>query len=118
MTRCEMYRSERLKGKTYQEVADTFGVSKQCVWEACNCDPKSRRKDVTSKCIYPNLRKWMCENGVKYSELTQMINSLSDVEVDYRKVRDVLTGRRKAANLNFSCLTKITGLSSGELFQQ
>lgn len=57
----------RLDGCTYQEIADKYGVSRQCVQQSI-ADFMGRKRTVKKssleKCIYPNIRAWMLDSGV------------------------------------------------------
>lgn len=68
--RAELYRSERAKGLTYQQIADKYGVSHQRVAQVC-CRQKDGnfRPFSEERCIYVNLRNWLNENKVSLSEL-------------------------------------------------
>lgn len=63
----EMYRM-RLEGKSYQAIADRFGVSRQYVYQLFGQKYKSepyRNVDVQ----YTGLRKWMNESNYSVAKL-------------------------------------------------
>ena len=55
----QLYVAERKKGKTYQEIADQFGVTRQCVHAACTTIHKPRKPYGDIPCVYPVLRNWL-----------------------------------------------------------
>ena len=50
----------RLDGSTFQEIADEFGVSRQCIQQTLSDETTGHKK--VAKCIYPGIEKWMREN--------------------------------------------------------
>lgn len=59
----------RLDGETYQEIADKFGVTRQYIHQMLGGDRRSKVALNDRGFIYPNLMKWMIENGVPIYEL-------------------------------------------------
>lgn len=83
----------RLDGCTYQEIADKYGVSRQCVYQAIvnftRRESSTRvRKSPFDRCIYPNLRQWMYENKITLVKLNRIIGkSLTNTERTSQKMR-------------------------------
>lgn len=68
----------RLDGCTFQAIADEFGVTRQYVQQTiADATGKVRavRKSPLDSCIYPNLKKWMIDNGISLIRLSIMCGS-------------------------------------------
>lgn len=66
----------RLDGCTYQEIADKYGLTRQCVQQAiADFTGKERvpKSFDRTGIIYPNMLKWMDENGITLAELSRII---------------------------------------------
>lgn len=75
-SRAELYRSERAKGKTYQEIAEMYGVTHQRVAQVCCRQKDSQFRPFTKeRCIYVNLRNYLNENRISLSELIRRCNN-------------------------------------------
>ena len=58
----------RLEGSTLQEIADTFGVSKQYIYQIIPYVNRSSCNKSCS-CIYPNIQKWRKKNKVSMDSM-------------------------------------------------
>lgn len=117
MKKFEIYRAEREKGKTYRQIADEYGVSKQVIAQACGKRQVSRfRFWNESRCIYPNVRKWLNENQVGSAELVRRMgwHCYSD---NYARVGRWLSGKTNPSKENIDKLLSITGLSYEKFFE-
>ena len=62
------------EGKTYEEIGNKFGITKQRVYSYLG-----KRKDCLfrtikpEQCIYKGIRNWMNENRISFSELPRLI---------------------------------------------
>lgn len=69
----------RLDGYTLQQVADEYGVTKQCIQQKLSAITKnytSRQGEVRKideKIIYPNLAKWIFDNGYSVSSFAKYL---------------------------------------------
>lgn len=81
----------RLDGCTYQEKADKYRITRQCVQQTiANFTGKERivKKSTLDRCIYPNLRQWMYKNEITLVKLTGIIGkSLTNTERTSQKIR-------------------------------
>lgn len=81
----------RIDGCTYQEIADKFGITRQCVHQSiANFTRKEDcvRKSPIDRCIYPNLSKWMYENKINLVRLNKIIGrSLTNTKRTSQKMR-------------------------------
>lgn len=85
----------RLGGCTYQEIADKYGITRQCVQQSiANFAGKERtvRQSSLDRCIYPNIRKWMLDNDISMIKLSK-ICGLTDAHIG--TVRTKLNGERE-----------------------
>lgn len=85
----------RLDGCTYQEIAERYGVTRQCVQQSISSfmgKERSVRKSSLDKCIYPNIRKWMIDNDIAMVKLLK-ICGLSETNTNVIKMK--LCGERE-----------------------
>lgn len=63
----------RLDGYTLQQIADEYGVTKQCIQQKLSSITKNHTirkglvRKIDEKIIYPNLAKWIFDNGYSVS---------------------------------------------------
>lgn len=109
----------RKNGSTYQEIANTFHLSKQRVCQIIGGSLKSHFKEISSEdCIYPNLRKWMNDNRITKAGLCRRIYGHGHA-VCQGYVADFLRGRKP--NTTKGTIDKYliaTGLTYEELFER
>ena len=117
MKKFEVYRAEKAAGLTYQEIADKYGVSKQCVAQACNLYGYSKFTPITAeKCIYVHLREWMNKNRIKRSRLMYMMG-LEPICNNYATFNNHITGKTEPKKGFIDRLIKVTGLPYEMLFK-
>lgn len=118
MSKAELYRAEREKGKTYRQIAEEFGVSYQRVAEACSGAGMQCFCPYTEKrCIYPHLRRWLNDNRVGLSEFVERMGYVSCSRTNDR-VRDCLRGRYYPTKKMIDKMIAVTGLTYEELFKE
>ena len=107
MRKRDIYNAERAQGKTYQEIADMFGVTRQTVHRCVNYISHERPGDR-----WPRLRLWMEQNGINNKELAKLVGVSSSTMSEWRRGihEPSTTGKRK--------LLLVTGLSAEELFAE
>lgn len=114
--KCAKYREERQNGLTFQEIADKYGVSRQCVAQACSgLTKKHFRYHKEDRFAYPNLCKWMNDNRVSTSELLQMMG-LEPVANNHERIRAVCCGKLEPRKHTIDKLLSVTGTSYEWLF--
>lgn len=63
-----------LDGMTYQEVADHFGVTKQCIHQKfrgiVSRDTTANSKSIKNS-VHPNLASWIVENGLSVMQFAK-----------------------------------------------
>lgn len=114
----KLYREERKKGLTYQQIADKYGVSRQTIGCACRVYNPNKFRYVTAKgCIYVNLREWMNKNKVGTTELTRRLG-YECAGQNLERVRWTLRGTYQPRKPYIDKLIEITGLTYEKLFEE
>lgn len=106
----------RLDGYSFQEIADKYGVSRQCIHQKLSViagSAKPRPKGIDEKVIYPNLAKWISENRMKKYELSKLLG-LSDKSTKSLSMK--LYGERDFSMTEIKKLLEITGQTFEHLF--
>ena len=106
----------RLDGCTYQEIADKYGVTRQCVQQSiANFTGKERtaRKSSLDRCIYPNIRKWMLDNNISMIKLSKMCGL---AETHIGAVRTKLNGEREFKISEIKAILKESGKTFEYMF--
>lgn len=104
----------RLDGETYQEIADKFGVTRQYIHQMLGGDRRSKVALNDRGFIYPNLMKWMIENGVPIYELYKKMGYKSS---DCSKIYQRLRGESRFTISDIRKILEITKLSFEECFE-
>lgn len=112
-----MYRADREKGLTYQAIADKYGVSRQAVQQVCakNCDAKFRGWD-SSKCVYPNVRKWLNDNRITMSEFIRRME-LETEATTHMRFGAYFRGMANPMKQTIDKLLCVTGLTYEQFFE-
>lgn len=103
----------RIDGHTYQEIADKLGVTRQCIHQMLGADRRSKVALNDKGFIYPNLMKWMIENGVPIYDLYKKMGYTSS---DSSKVYKRLRGDIRFTICDIRKILEITGMSFEECF--
>ena len=114
--RTDLYRAEREKGLTYQQIADKHGVSKQCVAQACGRQ-KTYYYRYNNRCVYPVLRQWLNDNKISIRELLNRMGLTSSPE-NYDSIGDKLRGDTELKKSDIDKLIQITGITYEKLFKE
>lgn len=101
----------KLRGLTYQEIADKYGISKQRVYSILN-NEITNRKFNSDDWVYKGLRSWMLENHINSEELGKIIN------VTGTHVRRKLYGKTDFRLKEIVAIIKKSGLTFEQLFLQ
>ena len=62
----------RLDGCTYQEIAERYGGTRQCVQQSISSfmgKERSVRKSSLDRCVYPNIKAWMLDNNISITSV-------------------------------------------------
>lgn len=115
--RCAIYRAERKKGRTYQDIANEYGVSRQMVCQACLPFESLRFRVVKpEECIYVNIRNWLNQNRIVRAKLLAMLD-LEPMSESYYRIKMILRGKSEPKKSLIDNLMKLTGLSYEKLFE-
>lgn len=110
-------RELKKQGKTYQEIGNILGISRQRVhYLIGNKNEFLFKKILPNKCIYVGLRKWMNENKVCFSELTRQIYGHSNPN-NQALVKKRISGKTTFHKPFIDSILKITGLTYEEAFK-
>lgn len=109
---------DRVSGMTLQQVAEKHGITRQYV-SAITCRLGTGHFQLVSatRCVYPNLRRWMNEHRVGVTELACMVGK-SMVANDIDKLRRVLRGETQPRKSLIDKLLSITGMTYEKLFAE
>lgn len=114
-SRADLYRADREKGMTYQQIADKYGVSRQAVGQVCGKWNPHNFKVVTGKCVYPNLRKWQNDNKVSQKELVRRMG-LTAYAGTCTQISAYTTGLTDPPKYIIDKMIEVTGLPYEVLF--
>lgn len=112
----DLYRQERENGFTYKEIAEKYGITYQCVAQACGKQsiPHFRYNET---CIFPALRDWMNDNKCNASEILRKMG-LTHHGSNYCRMTNLLTGRVELKKKEIDFFLKLTGMTYEELFRE
>ena len=107
----------REQGLTYQQIADTLGVSRQYVGAVCvSSTPRSFQYVSEKGCIYPNLREWMNENKISRAELVRRMGLLNSPSHYSTLLGIYMRGQADPPKWFIDKLLKATGMTYEKLF--
>lgn len=113
-----IYREERDKGLSYQQIADKYGVTRQNVGIACGkANPNLFQFHPEKRVVFPNLRKWMNDNKISTSELTRRLG-LEASSANMSRVRLILRGGGNPRRTTINKLMEVTGMTYDVLFAE
>ena len=108
----------REQGKTYKEIAEILGISRQAVAQSLGKFQPARHLHITEKqCKYKGVRRWMNENKMTYREMTRRLGYKPNAE-QVARVRNRLNGR---TIIDKDCIDKIlelTGMDYATAFSE
>ena len=111
------YATDRRNGKTYQQIADENGVSKQAVQNLMQNHGYTGFKFFGKKhCIYPNLRKWLNDTKTSRKALAGLLGLAPTANINL--ISGYLTGKFYPAKPRIDRLIEITGLTYEQLFSE
>lgn len=110
----------RLDGHALNEIAEKYGVSKQCVQQHLSAlagNKKPRPKSVDEKIIYPNLAKWIAEKRIARYKLSHMLG-LSMNNTVTTTINKRLYGQVDFSMTEIKKLLEITGQTFEYMFAE
>ena len=106
----------RLDGYSFQEIADKFGVTRQCIQQKLSVisgQKEARPKKIDEKIIYPNLAKWIFENQISKISLSETLGMKSKCTTS---IKMKLHGERDFSMSEIKKLIELTGQTFEYLF--
>jgi transcriptional regulator with XRE-family HTH domain len=115
--KADLYMAERAKGKTYREIAEQYGVTRQAIADACGKYEEGKFKPWTEeRCIYPNLRKWLNENKVSMKEFIRRAGNIPGGNTD-SLFRNYFKGKNEPRKGVIDKMLEVTGLTYEQLWE-
>ncbi len=114
------YEMDKMKqeGKTYQQIADKFGVSKQRVYHILGKLGRRYFKAIEEKVVaYKGIRDWLNENKISFSEFCRLIYGYYCPEL-YQRTKGYLSKTHQIKIDIIKKILDITGLTFEEAFKE
>lgn len=102
--------SMRLNGSSLQEIADKFGVSRQCIFQIVPTGTSYRLSNNYESCIYPNIRRFLIENRYSYHRFADLC------AVSLTCMHNALIGRVSPHKSTIDKILEVTGMTYEEAF--
>ena len=107
----------RDSGKTYQEIAAHFNLSKQRIYQMIGSNnPQFFRYVKPTNCVYKGIRKWMNDNKISIAELTRKLYE-NYSPVNFARVCNRLNGSTDISKKHIDKILSITGLTYEVAFE-
>lgn len=102
----------RLNGKSFQEIADQFGVSRQRIHQILNgaCERAPRRNLDTI--IYPAIKNYMKENRLSFSGISRLCG------INLWPIINGLCGKNDISKHIIDAILDVTGMTYEEAFKK
>lgn len=103
------------KNMTYQQIANTMGISRAYVGQLLSGSQKTNFRVIKGETIpYPRLVDWLNENQTSFSELTRLLGYGSNYQNCERVKKRISTGTLRKNDIDK--LLEITGMDYEDLF--
>lgn len=102
--------SMRLDGKTLQEIADHFCVSRQRIHQLLPRDSILCRPESYRGFIYPNITKYLRDSDKTVALFSE------EIGVSVSGLRSNLTGKRTLCKSTIDAILRVTGMTYEEAF--
>lgn len=102
----------RLEGKTFQEIADRFGVSKQNIQRLLNgvCE-RSPRRDLDT-IVYPAIKNYMKENKLSFNSISHLCG------INIGPIINGLCGKNDISKRTIDAILDVTEMTYEEAFKK
>lgn len=121
MKRWEIYVEKRKQGMRLQEIADEFGVSRQCVAQALydhGCTDRFLRYRE-AECAYPEMRTWLNDNRITREAFGRIISKASSYGGGWHKAcQKKLDGTLQFKQGEIDRLLAASGMTYEQLFRR
>lgn len=116
--KADIYMAEREAGLTYREIAEKYGVSRQCVAQSCGRRDVNHFKPYTKEeVVYPNLRKWLNDNKVSRYEFIRRMGRNPHSETS-SLISAEFRGKKYPHKKTIDKFIEVTGLTYEQLFAE
>lgn len=107
----------RKNGETFQSIADSYGVTRQCIQQmlAARGISVDGRYLIAERCIYPKLSNFIREHKLSAKELGETIGFKPNSYTTTR-VMDIVTGKRAMTIEQIKRILELTEMSFEECF--
>ena len=102
----------RLEGKTFQQIGDAFGISKQAVKQSIGCTGGGGTVRRPDKIIYPTIADYMVRRNINYNDLAP------ECGVSRSGLRHFLQGQGGGSKYVIDRILEVTGLTYEEAFKE
>ena len=108
------------QGKSYREIGEIVGLSRQMVFNYIGGDNAARYfQPLTPKMVvYTGLRGWMNTNKVNRAEFTRLLHNGVFYPANYNRCKRILSGEGIPTKSTIDKMLAITGLTYEELFRR
>lgn len=108
----ELAKTMKENWDSYQDIAKCLGCSKQLIAKKlCGIYTESYRRSDYSKCIYPNLKKYLYENRFSYNRFANFAG------ISSQALYNCLTGYADPSKSTIDRILSATNLSYEEAFK-
>lgn len=113
----EMFKM-RLDGATYQEIADKYKVTRQCVEQILKMREPHRVQSTKKyeKIIFKGLKEWMMKNNISIIDIHRKISKGESPNPHCTRLK--LTGLRDFSYSEIRIIMEFSGLTFEQLFMQ
>jgi hypothetical protein len=109
-----------MQGKTYRQIGEIMGLSRQMVFNYIGGDSRVRYfKMLTPEMVvYTGLREWMNTNKVNRAEFTRLLHNGVFYAANYNRCKRILCGEAIPTKSTIDKMLTITGLTYEEMFRR
>lgn len=105
----------RIDGYSFQEIADKYGVTRQCVQQKLAYSLGMKNIEDDSKIVYPNIKEWMRSENISKFKLSKMVGMKQKTS---SSIRQKLYGEVEFKISEIKRLIEITGMPFEVLFSE
>ena len=113
--RAKLYVEAREAGMSYKDIAAKYGVSYQCVGDACRKYGVTFRRHSESEVPFPYLRKWLNDNKVTRSDFARMMG-LQPHNKTCDRITAWISGKHDPSKKSIDRMLAVTGLTYEQFF--
>ena len=109
-----------VEGKNFTEIAEHFGVSRQCIQQYYAHGKMARRTKLYNESIvYPNLKDWFIKNRMSYRRFGAECFPDMKIQQAMVTVRRILCGVTNYFSIaQINAMSAVTGMTFEEMFRR